>query len=343
MKLFALLLLAVIPLRVNADTKLPPNQIYHQPIVITADNLTLDCNGSTFLGDGIGVGLLIQNHSRITVRNCKVHGFDVGMYVVGGQRFLFENNDFSDNYLDDGYPIEDLKPIPHGGMLLNGVTQARIQNSAANHNVAGIQVLNSTRVKLYRNTTNNNRGWGIYLYQTSASQVYTNTANFNNRNCWSGPNSGCGSAGIVLTNHADRNKIAWNTLTADGDGIYQGNTPETASNDNEISRNTIARSAANGIEATYSFRNYIHDNTFTDDNYGAWLGYAQYVRFERNVIRGAHVYSVQHDNAQFSRYVGNTFDGAGVLLQPVAGGICQGNLFDRNFLANAEIQTPGCQ
>jgi nitrous oxidase accessory protein NosD len=182
------------------------------------------------------------------------------------------------------------------------------------------------------------------LYNTTSSQVFTNTVEYNNRSCpqW-GIDAGCGSAGIVLTQQSDRNQIGWNILRYNGDGIYQGNMPHSASNDLEIFNNTIEHSIANGIEATFSYRNYIHHNTFTNDTFGGWFGYAQQLRFEHNLVRGARAKSVQHDNAQTSRYIGNTFEGNDVLLQPVEGGKCAGNQFDQNNLINAKIETPGCQ
>jgi parallel beta-helix repeat protein len=344
MNLLTLFLFITGPLRVYQNITLPPNGEYHQPVIIMADNVTLDCSNSTFIGDKVGVGILVQKKSGVTIRNCKVKNFDVGMYVVQGNNFAIEKNDFSGNYVDDDYPIEDLKPYPHGGVILNGVQRARLVGNISNGNMHGIQVLNSSRVTLSQNTTSKNRGWGIYLYGTTASQVYSNTVEYNNRSCpqW-GKDAGCGAAGVVLTRQSDRNSIGWNVMRYNGDGVYQGNTPETASNDLEIFNNTFAYNVANGIEATYSYRNYIHDNKFTEDNFGAWLGYAQYVRFEFNTVRGAHAKSVQADNSQFSKYIGNTFDGADVLLQPVEGGTCQGNSQDKNTFVNASFQTPGCQ
>ncbi|MBI3537658.1 MAG: right-handed parallel beta-helix repeat-containing protein, partial [Chloroflexi bacterium] len=305
MKLLAMLLLITSPLRIYKSTTLPPNGEYHQAVIIMADNLTFDCNGSSFIGDKVGVGILLQGRSGVTIRNCKVKNFDVGLYALSGKSLVIERNDFSGNYVDDNYDIENLKPIPHGGIILNAIVNARLQSNVANGNVAGIQILNSSKLRVQQNNTSRNRGWGIYLYGTTASLVYTNTVEFNNRSCpqW-GVDAGCGSAGIVLTQQSDRNQIGWNILTANGDGIYQGNTPETASNDLEILYNKISKSVANGIEATYGQRNYIHHNTFADDNYGAWLGYSQSGRFEFNSVRGSKVKSVQHDNAQGMRYLG---------------------------------------
>ncbi len=344
MNLLAMLLVLTAPLRITKNTTLPPNGEYHQAVIIMADNVTLDCSGSIFVGEGMGVGILIENRKGVTVRNCRARGWDVGMYVVSGNRFVFEGNQFSGNYVDDNYDIEHLMPIPHGGMILNGIQNSRVQGNVSNGNIAGIEILNSSRIQAMRNTTSQNRGWGIYLYGTTASQVYTNTVEYNNRSCpqW-GKDAGCGSAGIVLTQQSDRNSIGWNMLTANGDGVYQGNTPATASNDNEILYNNISRSVANGIEATFGSRNYVHHNTFADDNYGAWFGYSKYLRFEYNTVRGSRVKSVQTDNAQFNKYVGNQIEGSDVLLQSVQGGMCSGNLFAANTVKNAEIITAGCQ
>jgi parallel beta-helix repeat protein len=343
MNLLPLFFLITSPLRIYDNTTLPPNGEYHQPVIIMADNIVFDCSGSSFIGDKTGVGILIQRHNGVTVRNCKVRNFDVGIYAMQGRNLVFERNDTSGNYVDDDSIIEDLKPYPHGGMILNAVQRSRVAGNSSNGNLHGIQVLNSSRIALVQNTTSKNRGWGIYFYSTTASQVFSNTVDYNNRSCpqW-GKDAGCGSAGIVMTQQSDRNQIGWNTLRYNGDGIYQGNTPESASNNLEMFNNSIANNVANGIEATFSIGNYIHHNSFDGDNYGAWLGYAQYVRFEFNSVRNARTKSVQADNGQFIQFVGNTFDGADVLLQPVDGGVCKGNSESNDKYTNASWRAQGC-
>jgi parallel beta-helix repeat protein len=349
MKLLALFFFLTMPMRIYKDTTLPPNGEYRQPIIIMADNVTLNCQNSAIIGENVGVGILLQNRRNVTIRNCRVRGWDVGTYVVRGRNLVFENNDFSGNYLDDNSHIEHLKPIPHGGMILNGIQSSRVVGNIANGNIAGIQILNSQKIRVERNTTSRNRGWGIYLYGTTASQIYSNTVEYNNRSCpeW-GVDAGCGSAGIVLTKQSDRNQIAWNTLNYNGDGIYQGNEPELASNDLEIFGNYISHSIANGIEATFGQRNYIHHNTLVEDNYGGWFGYAQNLRFEYNTVKNSKVNGVEAPNAQNHRYVGNTFIGASLLLRleqnSTYAGTCQGNTFEKNEFQNgAKSATPDCK
>jgi hypothetical protein len=60
-------------------------------------------------------------------------------------------------------------------------------------------------------------------------------------------------------------------------------------------------------------------------------------------VRGAKMKSVQQDNAQNSSYSGNLIEGADILLQPVEGGVCQGNGFQNNKLTNAQIVSAGCK
>lgn len=344
MNLLALFLIITSPLRIFQSTTLPPNGEYHQPVIIMADNLTFDCNGSTFIGGKVGVGILIQKRKAVTIRNCIVKDFDVGLYALQGNNFLIEKNDFSGNYVDDDSNIEDLKPYPHGGMILNGIQHSRLVGNTSNGNMHGIQIMNSSRMTIQQNTTSNNRGWGIYLYGTTASQIYSNTVEYNNRSCpqW-GKDAGCGAAGIVLTRASDRNLIGWNTLRSNGNGIYQGNAPDIASNDLEMFNNTFVNNVNNGIEATFSFRNYIHHNTFDGDKYGAWLGYAQHLRFDQNIVRGAHNNSVEAPNGKFISFVGNTFEGANVVLRPADGGTCTGNTEQSNKFINAKFETTGCQ
>ena len=343
MNLLPLFFLLLGPLRIYASTTLPPGGEYRQPVIIMADNITFNCNGSSFIGEKKGVGILLQGRSGVTIRNCKVKGWDVGLYAMQGRNLLFERNDFSGNYLDDDYNVEDLRPYPHGGMIVNAIQRSRILGNVSNGNMHGIQALNSSRLLVQGNVTNRNRGWGIYFYSTTASQVFSNTVDYNNRNCpeW-GKDAGCGAAGIVLTQQSDRNQIGWNTLRYNGDGIYQGNTPESASNEIEMFNNVISNSIANGIEATFSKSNYIHHNTFDNDNYGAWLGYAQYVRFEYNTVRGAKTSSVEAPNGKYISFLGNTFEGSDVVLRPADGGECKGNTLEKNTFKDAEYKASGC-
>ena len=60
---------------------------------IEADHLTLDCNHAILKGRFIEKGIWIEHHNDITVRNCNVLNFRVGLFVHNSTNVsLFENH-----------------------------------------------------------------------------------------------------------------------------------------------------------------------------------------------------------------------------------------------------------
>jgi parallel beta-helix repeat protein len=49
------------------------------PIVITADNVVLDCAGHKVTGTGSGTGIFLSSRTAVTVKNCVVTNFDLGI------------------------------------------------------------------------------------------------------------------------------------------------------------------------------------------------------------------------------------------------------------------------
>ncbi len=63
-------------------------------IRITFDKITLDCNGAIIRGTGLadGQGIIIESTDGVTVKNCNIINFDVGMYVKESNRnYLYDN------------------------------------------------------------------------------------------------------------------------------------------------------------------------------------------------------------------------------------------------------------
>ncbi len=61
-------------------------------IIIKATGVTLDCHGATLIGEGRGVGIVDFRSNDVTIRNCGVRGFDIGLRVQDGRNVLLENN-----------------------------------------------------------------------------------------------------------------------------------------------------------------------------------------------------------------------------------------------------------
>lgn len=66
-------------------------------LVITADDVTLNCNGASITGTGTGSGIVIEGRQNVLVRNCIVSGFETGIALSGGQGNLIKRNTMSDN------------------------------------------------------------------------------------------------------------------------------------------------------------------------------------------------------------------------------------------------------
>ncbi len=60
MNLLAILLFLAAPMRITKNTTLPPNGEYRQAVIIQADSIVLNCNGSSIIGNGLGVGILVE-------------------------------------------------------------------------------------------------------------------------------------------------------------------------------------------------------------------------------------------------------------------------------------------
>ncbi len=270
------------------------------PIVAAADNQVIDCKAQgtpVLVGSGSGTGITVQGKTGVIVRNCTVKGFDLGLLVSDSSRITVRDSDFSGNYVDDNSPLDLGMWLPRGGMLFNNVSYSTVQNVTASNNVAAIQVAGGGHNLIRMNHVSNNRGWGIRLLNSPYNRVEENEGNYNNRSCWSGQDSGCESAGLALVN-SDFSVVVGNTFNNSGDGIYQGNLPERASNNCSFYWNTLYNNTANGVEATFSHDNRFIGNDLQGNNYGFWLGYASWDVVSGNYIANSHTSPYQADNAQ---------------------------------------------
>jgi parallel beta-helix repeat protein len=273
---------------------IPPRM---NPIVATADNQVIDCQNKPLIGTGSGTGITVQGRSGVTIRNCIVHGFTLGLLVADSTRITVRDSDFSGNYVDDNSALDLGMSLVKGGVLFQNVTNSVIQRVVASNNVAAVQVIGGGYNVIRNNDLNGNRGWGIRLLSSPHNRVEENVANNNNRSCWSGVNSGCESAGLAMVN-SDFTMVVGNTFNSSGDGIYQGNTPERASSNSWFYWNTLDDNSANGVEATFSHDNRFIGNELQRNNYGFWLGYASWGLVSGNFIANNHTSPYQADNSQ---------------------------------------------
>src|SRR5262245_35248045 len=66
-------------LYISADTTLTDN--HDGDVVITSDNITVDCGGHLISGN-LPVGIRLEGRTHVTVQNCEVSGFVRGFLVL---------------------------------------------------------------------------------------------------------------------------------------------------------------------------------------------------------------------------------------------------------------------
>lgn len=167
-------------------------------ILIASDNVTLNCNGHSVTGittDQIPntyPGILLNGRRGVTVENCRVTNFYIGIRMVSSTRNLLIQNNVSKN----GY----------GFLLSSSNLNALLLNSASGNLHDGFRLESSNMNAIAGNKASNNLGSGFLLISSSGNILGLNLANGN------------GAYGFALTSSSSNNQVVANS--ACGSGIF---------------------------------------------------------------------------------------------------------------------------
>jgi len=292
-------------------------------IKIQASGVTLDCQGhsirgANFGGAGIGIrkyGLLgSQTPQYVEVKNCRVAGFKYGIWVEAGKLLVIRDNDASGNY-DDVEPATRygifLGMTDGGGIRVNHTADSQIIGNTTTRQAIGIDVRNSTNVRVAGNTASDNSAWGINLIRTTASTVESNATADNIRKCTWGAGVigfGCDAGGIMLQDGTSGNIVANNNVTGrNGNGIFIKAHGLPCGNNNQLIGNTITGFLYNGVELSFCTGNKINNNTIRDGLDGIWLGFASGNEVRGNTISNMGNHGVVSVNSHGNNVTGNNF------------------------------------
>ena len=135
------------------------NRIYtltgdvNESIEITQNNLTLDGAGYKITGSGSGNGVYLNQRSNVTVKNCVISKFSIGICLFIGSSNTLTNN-ITNNY---SY-----------GIYLISCSSNTLTKNTINNNQFGIKLYNCSVNKVYNNNFINN-----------STQAYVNYGNDN--------------------------------------------------------------------------------------------------------------------------------------------------------------------
>lgn len=171
-------------------------------VVVQRANIVLDGAGYAVQGGGSGIGVNVTGVSNVTIKNCLIKNFRVGIYLdVGANNGRVENNTIQDLY------------------------------GAQNEDAVGTH-LKSNYNTIFNNTMSNLKGWnssltsglggtvaGVYLSSSNGNNLTANTiTNSAGGTGGAGPYKGSGGsggtvAGVYLSSSNDNNLIS-NTVTS---------------------------------------------------------------------------------------------------------------------------------
>lgn len=154
------------PLMINQSTVLSQNHSNNDTlIIITGDNLSLDCAGYWLIGSGNGIGIELDGRYNVTIENCNINGFSRNIYSVQTNKSLYQNinstNSSEDNIVlnlsrentfqnsrilmsQDGF--DTFRIIDEGENILQNIVINGSDQDAISIESASINVLNNISV-----------------------------------------------------------------------------------------------------------------------------------------------------------------------------------------------------
>jgi len=273
----------------------------------------------TDLDQCTGIGVVVRGCKSVKLHNLRVSGFKVGVLALDAMGFEIRDSHFVGNYAqrlkstpekedpsDWIWPHENDEQqwrTKYGGaiciersefVLIENVTVRRGQN--------GILLDRVRRSNIRNNDCSFLSGWGLALWRSSDNLVIGNAFDFCIRGYSHGVyNRGQDSAGILMFEQCNRNRIIQNSATHGGDGFFgfagrealgevgehePGWYERRGNNDNMFIGNDFSYAAAHGLEITFSFGNQILDNTFVGNSIcGIWGGFSQDLMIAHNTFR----------------------------------------------------------
>ncbi|HYE61120.1 MAG TPA: right-handed parallel beta-helix repeat-containing protein [Phycisphaerales bacterium] len=270
-----------------------------------------------------GVGIRIDGHKNVSVKNAEIAGFKVGLHATRADGLTLDRLNVHDCYR------QRLKSTPqkehnddwmfphnndgrewmtqHGGaVVVERSRECTLSNITVRATQNGIILDRVTGSKVFDNDCSFLSGWGLAMWRSSENTVARNAFDFCVRGHSEGVyNRGQDSAGILMFEQCSSNVIAENSVTHGGDGLFgfagrvalgeAAHNPEDGAfdptsagcNDNTILGNDFSYAPAHGLEMTFSSGNLILGNRFVENAIcGIWGGYSRNMIIARNTFEG---------------------------------------------------------
>ena len=260
-------------LNVSTDTMLYEN--HNGDVVIVADGVTLDCKGRTINGGGLVVGILVNGRTNVTIKNCVVTGFNLGVLLFDATNNVLCANTASRNDFGFAFMFSSANRV--------------FDNTGNQNTFSGFAPGASSGNVFTRNRANHNGRNGFEIHVQSNNNTFNdNTANGN------------GVFGIAL-NTSSNNRL--NRNVANGNAV-SGFSLAELSDLNVFQDNQTVNNGFSGIDLRRSSGNMLLDNTLRNNLIGFYFEASS-----SNTVRGNNACpNRQLDAFQDAASVGNVFE-----------------------------------
>lgn len=321
------------PVKVTHSVRIAPG-VYRLPVLdgkaaieIDADNVVLDLSGVTIESgsklpwDRVGMGIHSKGYSHLSVLGGTVRGYRFNIFLEGeagvGSDIKVAGTDVSgsraqqlfstETHFDvrDWVNIFDLDAWESygAGLYLKDLDDARVENVTAHDAQNGVLVVRTTHSSIYHSDLSRNSGWGIALYGSSGNDLLKNHADWNFRCEGKSYSAGCDSAGILLMEGSDHNRVVGNSFIHSGDGYFLGKSATGNSSDfNFVAFNDGSYSFHNSFESVFTTGDQFYNNIAKHSAYGFWLGFSRNTMAVDNDIEGS-----KHDGIAIEHGENNAF------------------------------------
>ena len=286
---------------------------------VSTSGVCLDLSGVFLDGEGAGgVGISVRDCEDVTIQNGVIKGFHYGIHAENVDRLSIQNCVVSDNTnpTDAGWLPDTDSPMEEGfggGIYLRRVRHSVIENNQVNNNFNGISLVRSDHNVIGGNHASYCGNVGIYLLKSSHNEILHNLCEHCIRytdRFWCDT---ADSAGILLEQESNRNRIIGNSLRYSGDGFFIRANPRAdspvSSDYNLVQGNDASFSPNNAFEAVFSAHNVFRENVANYSNYGFWLGYSSNTKVEGNTANYNRLDGIAIEHGRANTLQGNHLEG----------------------------------